>query len=164
MAIVGAGDTAAEEALYLSKICSHVHMIVRKGEMKASKVMQERVFKSSNIKVYWHNETDEVLGDKKVEAVRIKNNQTGEKQEIPVSAFFVAIGHQPNSDIFKGWLDMDDAGYIKTIAGSSRTNVEGVFAAGDVQDKIYRQAVTAAGSGCMAALDAERYLSAKGVV
>ena len=162
VAVVGAGDTAAEEALYLSKICSHVHMIVRKGEMKASKVMQERVFKSSNIKVYWHNETDEVLGDKKVEAVRIKNNQTGEKQEIPVSAFFVAIGHQPNSDIFKGWLDMDDAGYIKTIAGSSRTNVEGVFAAGDVQDKIYRQAVTAAGTGCIAALDAERYLGAKG--
>jgi thioredoxin reductase (NADPH) len=162
VAVIGAGDTAAEEALYLSKICSHVHMIVRKGEMKASKVMQERVFKSPNIKVYWHNETDEVLGDKKVEAVRIKNNQTGEKQEIPVSAFFVAIGHQPNSDIFNGWLDMDEAGYIKTIAGSSRTNVEGVFAAGDVQDKIYRQAVTAAGTGCIAALDAERYLGAKG--
>jgi thioredoxin reductase (NADPH) len=163
VAVIGAGDTAAEEALYLSKICSHVHMIVRKGEMKASKVMQERVFKSPNIKVYWHNETDEVLGDKKVEAVRIKNNQTGEKQEIPVSAFFVAIGHQPNSDIFKGWLDMDEAGYIKTIAGSSRTNIEGVFAAGDVQDKIYRQAVTAAGTGCIAALDAERYLGEKGL-
>ena len=162
VAVIGAGDTAAEEALYLSKICSHVHMIVRKGEMKASKVMQERVFKSPNIKVYWHHETDEVLGDKKVEAVRIKNNQTGEKQEIPVSAFFVAIGHQPNSDIFKGWLDMDEAGYIKTIAGSSRTNIEGVFAAGDVQDKIYRQAVTAAGTGCIAALDAERYLGEKG--
>ena len=161
VAVIGAGDTAAEEALYLSKICSHVHIIVRKGEMKASKVMQERVFKSPNIKVYWHNETDEVLGDKKVEAVRIKNNQTGEKQEIPVSAFFVAIGHQPNSDIFKGWLDMDEAGYIKTIAGSSRTNIEGVFAAGDVQDKIYRQAVTAAGTGCIAALDAERYLGEK---
>jgi thioredoxin reductase (NADPH) len=163
VAVIGAGDTAAEEALYLSKICSHVHMIVRKGEMKASKVMQERVFKSPNIKVYWHNETDEVLGDKKVEAVRIKNNQTGEKLEIPVSAFFVAIGHQPNSDIFKGWLDMDEAGYIKTIAGSSRTNIEGVFAAGDVQDKIYRQAVTAAGTGCIAALDAERYLGEKGL-
>ncbi|HKB45934.1 MAG TPA: FAD-dependent oxidoreductase, partial [Chitinophagaceae bacterium] len=163
VAVIGAGDTAAEEALYLSKICSHVYMIVRKGEMKASKVMQERVFKSPNIKVYWHHETDEVLGDKKVEAVRIKNNQTGEKQEIPVSAFFVAIGHQPNSDIFKGWLDMDEAGYIKTIAGSSRTNIEGVFAAGDVQDKIYRQAVTAAGTGCIAALDAERYLGEKGL-
>jgi len=160
--VVGAGDTAAEEALYLAKICSHVHMIVRKGEMRASKVMQDRVMKSSNIKVYWNSETDEVIGDTKVEAVRIKNNQTGEKTEIPVSAFFVAIGHQPNSDIFKGWLDMDETGYVKTIPGTAKTNIEGVFAAGDVQDKIYRQAVTAAGSGCMAALDAERYLGAKG--
>lgn len=163
VAIVGAGDTAAEEALYLSKLCSHVHMIVRKGEMRASKVMQERVLKTPNIKIYWHSETDEVLGGNKVEAVRIKNNQTGEKQEIPVSAFFVAIGHQPNSEIFKGWLDMDEAGYIKTVPGTSRTNVEGVFASGDVQDKIYRQAVTAAGSGCMAALDAERWLGEKGI-
>jgi thioredoxin reductase (NADPH) len=163
VAIVGAGDTAAEEALYLSKICSDVHMIIRKGEMKASKVMRDRVIKTPNIKIYWHSETDEVLGDKKVEAVRIKNNQTGEKKEFPVSAFFVAIGHQPNSDIFKGWIDMDEAGYIKTIPGSSKTNLEGVFASGDVQDKIYRQAVTAAGTGCIAALDAERYLSAKGL-
>jgi len=163
VAIIGAGDTAAEEALYLSKICSVVHMIVRRGEMRASKVMQERVIKTANIKVNWHSETDEIIGDKKVEAVRIKNTQTGDKTEIPVSAFFVAIGHQPNSDIFKGWIDMDEAGYIKTIAGSSKTNIEGVFASGDVQDKIYRQAVTAAGSGCMAALDAERYLSAKGL-
>ena len=163
VAIVGAGDTAAEEALYLSKICSQVHMIVRKGEMRASKVMQERVLKTANIKIYWHSLTDEVLGDKKVEAVRVKNTETGEKQEIPVSAFFVAIGHQPNSEIFKGFLDMDDAGYIKTIPGTSKTNIEGVFASGDVQDKIYRQAVTAAGTGCMAALDAERYLSAKGI-
>jgi len=162
VAIVGAGDTAAEEALYLSKICSQVHMIVRKGEMRASKVMQDRVLKTSNIKVYWHSETDEVLGDKKVEAVRIKNNETGEKTEIPVSAFFVAIGHQPNSEIFKPFLEMDDAGYVITIPGTTKTNVEGVFASGDVQDKIYRQAVTAAGTGCMAALDAERYLSAKG--
>jgi len=162
VAVVGAGDTAAEEALYLAKICSHVHMIVRKGEMRASKVMQDRVMKSSNIKVYWNSETDEVIGDTKVEAVRIKNNQTEEKTEIPVSAFFVAIGHQPNSDIFKGWLDMDETGYVKTIPGTAKTNIEGVFAAGDVQDKIYRQAVTAAGSGCMAALDAERYLGAKG--
>ncbi len=162
VAIVGAGDTAAEEALYLSKICSQVHMIVRRGEMRASKVMQDRVLKTSNIKVYWHSETDEVLGDKKVEAVRIKNSETGEKTEIPVSAFFVAIGHQPNSEIFKPFLDMDDAGYVKTIPGTSKTNIEGVFASGDVQDKIYRQAVTAAGSGCMAALDAERHLSAKG--
>jgi len=163
VAIIGAGDTAAEEALYLSKICSMVHMIVRRGEMRASKVMQERVLKTANIKVNWHSETDEILGDKKVEAVRIKNNETGIKTEIPVSAFFVAIGHQPNSDIFKEWIDMDEAGYIKTIPGSSKTNIEGVFASGDVQDKIYRQAVTAAGSGCMAALDAERYLSEKGL-
>jgi thioredoxin reductase (NADPH) len=163
VAIVGAGDTAAEEALYLSKICSQVHMIVRRHEMRASKVMQDRVVNTPNIKVYWNCETDEVIGDKKVEAVRIKNNQTGEKQEIPVSAFFVAIGHQPNSGIFKGLIDMDEAGYIKTIPGTSKTNIEGVFASGDVQDKIYRQAVTAAGSGCMAALDAERYLSEKGL-
>ncbi len=163
VAIVGAGDTAAEEALYLSKLCSQVHMIVRKGQMRASKVMQERVLNTPNIKIYWNSETDEVLGDKKVEAVRIKNNEGGGKLDIPVSAFFVAIGHEPNSTIFKGWLDMDEAGYIKTIPGTSRTNVEGVFASGDVQDKIYRQAVTAAGSGCMAALDAERWLGEKGI-
>ena len=163
VAIVGAGDTAAEEALYLSKICSHVHMIVRRGEMRASKVMQERVLAATNITMHWHSETDEVLGDVKVHGVRILNNRTNEKTEIPVSAFFVAIGHQPNSDIFKGWLDMDEAGYLKTVPGTSKTNVEGVFASGDVQDKIYRQAVTAAGSGCMAALDAERYLSEKGL-
>jgi thioredoxin reductase (NADPH) len=161
VAIVGAGDTAAEEALYLSKLCSNVHMIVRKHEMRASKVMQDRVLKASNIMVYWNSETDEVIGDKKVEAVRLVNNQTNVKTEIPVSAFFVAIGHQPNSGIFNGQLDMDDQGYIKTVPGTSRTNIEGVFACGDVQDKIYRQAVTAAGSGCMAALDAERYLSSK---
>jgi thioredoxin reductase (NADPH) len=158
VAIVGAGDTAAEEALYLSNICSRVHMIVRKDEMRASKVMQDRVLKTKNILVYWHSETDEILGAKKVEAVRIKNNETGEKKEIPVSAFFVAIGHHPNSDIFKDWLNLDEAGYIMTVPGTSKTNIEGVFASGDVQDKIYRQAVTAAGSGCMAALDAERYL------
>ena len=161
-AIVGAGDTAAEEAMYLSKICSTVHMIVRKGEMRASKIMQERVLATSNIKMYWNSETDEILGDKKVEAVRILNNLTNEKIEIPVSAFFVAIGHKPNSDIFKDFITLDDAGYIQTIPGTSKTNIEGVFASGDVQDKIYRQAVTAAGSGCMAALDAERYLSEKG--
>ncbi len=162
-AIVGAGDTAAEEALYLSKICSTVHMIVRKDEMRASKVMQERVLATPNIIMYWNSETDEILGDKKVEAVRIFNNQTLQKTTIPVSAFFVAIGHNPNSEIFKGWLDMDEAGYLITTPGTSKTNIEGVFASGDVQDKIYRQAVTAAGSGCMAALDAERYLSYKGL-
>ncbi len=162
VAIVGAGDTAAEEAMYLSKLCTTVHMLIRKDQMRASKVMQERVLNTPNIKVYWNSETDEIIGDKHVEAVRIRNNKTGETQTVPVSGFFVAIGHQPNSDIFKGWIDMDEAGYIKTVPGSSKTNIEGVFAAGDVQDKIYRQAVTAAGSGCMAALDAERYLSAKG--
>ncbi len=166
VAIVGAGDTACEEAIYLSKLATTVHMIVRKDEngMRASKVMQERVKNTLNIKIYWNSETDEVLGEKKVEAVRLKNIQSGETQTIPISAFFVAIGHHPNSDIFKGILDMDDAGYIQTIAGTAKTNVEGVFAAGDVQDKIYRQAITAAGSGCMAALDAERYLSEKGLV
>ncbi|MFZ1370546.1 MAG: thioredoxin-disulfide reductase [Ferruginibacter sp.] len=163
VAIVGAGDTAAEEALYLSKICSQVHMIVRRDEMRASKIMADRVINTPNIKIYWNSETDEVIGDKKVESVRIKNRQTGEKQEIQVSAFFVAIGHEPNSAIFKDWLDMDEAGYIKTIPGTTKTNVEGVFASGDVQDKVYRQAVTAAGTGCMAALDAERYLGEKGL-
>ena len=162
VAIVGAGDTAAEEAIYLSKICSTVHMIVRKGEMRASKVMQDRVVATPNIKIYWNSETVEVLGENKTEGVIIKNNKTGETTEIAISGFFVAIGHNPNSEIFKGWLDMDETGYIKTIAGSSKTNKEGVFAAGDVQDKIYRQAVTAAGSGCMAALDAERYLATLG--
>jgi thioredoxin reductase (NADPH) len=163
VAIVGAGDTAAEEALYLSKLCSHVHMVVRRDRMRASKVMQDRVLAASNITIHWNSETDEVLGGQKVEGVRLRNNQSGALTEIPVSGFFVAIGHQPNSDIFKGWIDMDEAGYIMTVPGSSRTNVEGVFAAGDVQDKTYRQAVTAAGSGCMAALDAERYLGSKGV-
>lgn len=158
VAIVGAGDTACEEAIYLAKLCTKVHMFIRKDEMRASKVMQERVLKTPNIQVYWNTETDEILGDKKVEAVRVVNNQTGEKTEIPVSAFFVAIGHQPNSDLFKGVIDMDDQGYILTVPGTSKTNVAGVFACGDVQDKMYRQAVTAAGSGCMAALDAERYL------
>ena len=157
--IVGAGDTAAEEALYLSKICSFVHMFVRKGEMRASKIMQQRVLETKNIKVYWNTEVEEILGEKKTEAVRIINNRTGEKTEIPVSAYFVAIGHEPNSQILKGWIDMDDAGYVITQPGTCKTNIEGVFAAGDLQDKIYRQAVTAAGSGCMAALDAERFLS-----
>ena len=160
VAIVGAGDTACEEALYLSKICSRVHMIVRKDQagMRASKIMVGRVMATPNIVVHFNAETDEVLGAKKVEAVRIRNSITGSLTELQVSAFFVAIGHRPNSDVFKGWLEMDETGYIKTQPGTSKTNVEGVFAAGDVQDKIYRQAVTAAGSGCMAALDAERYL------
>ena len=162
VAIVGAGDTAAEEAHYLSKMCTTVHMIVRKNQMRASKVMQDRVLNTPNIKVYFNSETDEILGEKNVQAVRIKNSKTNTTQEIPVSAFFVAIGHKPNSDIFKDYLKMDETGYILTEPGTTKTNVPGVFAAGDVQDKNYRQAVTAAGSGCMAALDAERYLTAKG--
>ncbi|RYD92821.1 MAG: thioredoxin-disulfide reductase, partial [Sphingobacteriales bacterium] len=163
VAIVGAGDTAAEEALYLSKLCSTVHMVVRRDEMRASKIMQDRVKATPNIKIYWNSITDEILGEKTVESVRLQNTQTDEKTEITVKGFFVAIGHQPNSDIFKGQLDMDDAGYLITVPGTAKTNIEGVFAAGDVQDKIYRQAVTAAGSGCMAALDAERFLSEKGL-
>ncbi|MCP4124514.1 MAG: thioredoxin-disulfide reductase [Bacteroidetes bacterium] len=159
VAIVGGGDTAAEEALYLSKLCSNVHMIVRRDELRASKIMADRVAGTANIKMYWNTETDEVLGDETVNAVRVYNNKTDEKTVIPVTGFFVAIGHKPNSEIFADYLDLDDQGYIKTIPGTSKTNIEGVFASGDVQDKIYRQAVTAAGSGCMAALDAERYLA-----
>jgi thioredoxin reductase (NADPH) len=163
VAIVGAGDTAAEEALYLSKLCTTVHMIVRSATMRASKVMQDRVLRTENIKVYWNSTTDEILGEQKVNGVRIHNTLTNEKMEVPISGFFVAIGHKPNSDLFKDFIDVDEAGYIKTIPGSTKTNMEGIFAAGDVQDKIYRQAVTSAGSGCMAALDAERYLSEKGL-
>ena len=162
VAIVGAGDTAAEEAHYLSKLCTTVHMFVRREQMRASKVMQDRVLNTPNIKVYWNTDTDEILGEKNVTGVRIVNNKTGEKQEIPVSGFFVAIGHQPNSDIFKPFINLDEAGYIQTIPGTSKTNISGVFACGDVQDKNYRQAVTAAGSGCMAAIDAERYLASIG--
>ncbi|MBM3413782.1 MAG: thioredoxin-disulfide reductase [Bacteroidetes bacterium] len=162
VAVAGAGDTAAEEALYLSKICAQVHMIVRRDEMRASKVMQARVINTPNITIHWNSETEEIIGDTKVEGARLYNNKTKNTTEIAVSAFFVAIGHSPNSAIFKDWITMDNTGYILTTPGTSRTNVEGVFAAGDVQDKTYRQAVTAAGSGCMAALDAERYLSALG--
>lgn len=163
VAIIGAGDTACEEALYLSKLCTHVHMLVRKDKMRASKVMAQRVIDTKNITVYWNTETDEILGEKGVEAVRIKNNVSGEMKEIPIKGFFVAIGHQPSSSLFKGILDMDEQGYLITKPGSTATNIEGIFAAGDVQDKIYRQAVTSAGSGCMAALDAERYLSEIGL-
>ena len=162
VAIVGAGDTAAEEAHYLSKMCTTVHMFVRKEAMRASKVMQDRVMNTPNIKIYFNTETDEILGEKKVEGVRILNTKTNTKQDIQVSAFFVAIGHTPNSGIFKDYVTMDETGYILTEPGTTKTNVEGVFASGDVQDKNYRQAVTAAGSGCMAALDAERYLTSKG--
>ncbi len=161
VAIVGAGDTACEEASYLAKICNKVYMIVRRDEFRASKAMQHRVENTPNIEILFNSETDEILGDMKVEGVRIHNNVTGEKKEIAVQGFFVAIGHQPNTEIFKSFITMDETGYIITQPGSSKTNIEGVFACGDAQDKIYRQAVTAAGSGCMAALDAERYLSAK---
>jgi len=164
VAIVGAGDTAAEEATYLSKLCSKVHMLVRKGEMRASKIMQERVLKAPNIEIYWNTETEEILGQDNVEGVRIKNNQTGESKVIPVTGFFVAIGHKPNTDLFEGWIDMDQNKYLKSVPGRSHTNVEGVFVSGDAADHIYRQAVTAAGTGCMAALDAERYLAEKGII
>jgi thioredoxin reductase (NADPH) len=163
VAIVGAGDTACEEAIYLSKMCSKVHMMIRSEKMRASKVMQERVLANSTIQVYWNSVIDEIQAEEKIKAVVVKNNATNEKINIPVSALFVAIGHKPNSDIFKPFIDMDEVGYITTQAGTTKTNLEGVFASGDVQDKTYRQAVTAAGSGCMAALDAERYLSEKGL-
>lgn len=158
VAIVGGGDTAAEEATYLAKICSHVTMLVRKDYMKASKAMQHRVDNTSNITVKYNTEVDEVLGEQVVEGLRMVNNETGEKEEIKITGLFIAIGHKPNTDIFKGQLTMDDAGYIKTTGKSTKTNKPGVFASGDVQDKEYRQAITAAGTGCMAALDAERYL------
>ncbi|QDA62032.1 thioredoxin-disulfide reductase [Hymenobacter jejuensis] len=162
VAIVGAGDTAAEEATYLANLCNKVYMLVRKGEMRASKIMQKRVVDNPKIEVLWNTATDEILGQDGVEAVRVKNILTHETREIPIKGFFVAIGHEPNSKIFQPYLHHDEQGYLKTIPGSAKTNVDGVFACGDVQDYTYRQAVTAAGSGCMAALDAERYLAALG--
>ncbi len=164
VAIVGAGDTACEEASYLSKICNKVYMLVRRDEFRASKAMQHRVLTTPNIEVLYNTETDEILGEQAVEGVRVLNNKTNETREIPIKGFFVAIGHTPNTEIFKPFIDMDDQGYIVTEKGTSKTNMEGVFCAGDAQDKIYRQAVTAAGSGCMAALDAERWLSEKAAV
>lgn len=161
VAIVGAGDTACEEASYLAKICTKVYMLVRRDEFRASKAMQHRVMNTPNIEVLFNSETDEILGDQKVEGVRVKNNKTGETKELSIQGFFVAIGHQPNTGIFKDFISMDETGYIITQPDSTRTNIEGVFACGDAQDKVYRQAVTAAGTGCMAALDAERYLAAK---
>jgi len=159
VAIVGGGDTAAEEATYLANICKKVTMLVRKDHMRASKAMQHRVTSTPNIDLRYNTEIDEVLGDMVVEGLRMVNNQTGEKEEISITGLFIAIGHKPNTDIFKGQLDMDDAGYLITAGKSTKTNIPGVFASGDVQDKEYRQAVTAAGTGCMAALDAERYLA-----
>jgi thioredoxin reductase (NADPH) len=158
--VVGAGDTAAEEATYLSNICTKVTMLVRKDHMRASKAMQHRVEKTENLEVLYNTEIDEVLGEHVVEGVRAVNNKTNEKHDIPVTGVFIAIGHTPNTTIFNGVLDMDEAGYLITKGKSTKTNIPGVFAAGDVQDKEYRQAVTAAGTGCMAALDAERYIGA----
>ena len=159
VAIVGAGDTAAEEATYLAKLCKKVYMIVRKGEMRASKAMQHRVLNTPNIEVLWNSETEDILGKDAVEGVVVKNNQTGELRTLTVTGFFVAIGHKPNTDIFKGQLDMDETGYLTVVPGSTKTNIPGVFAVGDCADKTYRQAVTAVGSGCMGALDAERFLA-----
>jgi len=160
VAIVGAGDTAAEEASYLANICNKVTMLVRKDHMRASKAMQHRVNSIPNIEVKYNTEVDEVLGDQVVEGLRMVNNQTKEKEDIAITGLFIAIGHKPNTDIFKGQLDMDETGYLITEGKTTKTNLPGVFACGDAQDKDYRQAVTAAGTGCMAALDAERYLAA----
>jgi thioredoxin reductase (NADPH) len=161
VAIAGGGDTACEEALYLSKLCTKVHMLVRKDSLRASQIMQERVKATANIQIYYNTQTVEILGDTVVTGVRIQNTRTLEQNEIPVDGFFVAIGHQPNTRLFEGWLDMDQAGYLMTQPNSTQTNVAGVFACGDVQDNRFRQAITAAGSGAMAALEAERYLVAR---
>ena len=162
VAVVGAGDSAAEEATYLAKLCTKVHLIVRRDEMRASKIMQQRVKNTSNIEIHWNSETEEILGDNSgVTGARIVNSKTGEKKVLNVQGFFLAIGHKPNTDIFKGFIDMDETGYINVKPGSTKTNVEGVFAVGDAADRVYRQAITAAGTGCMGALDAEKFLQAK---
>jgi thioredoxin reductase (NADPH) len=157
--VVGGGDTAAEEATYLAKLCKHVHLLVRRGEMRASRAMQQRVLNTPNITVHWHTETVDILGETEVSGVLVRNVQTGTETTLTATGFFVAIGHQPNTQLFQGQLDLNPSGYILTRPGSTYTNIPGVFAAGDVQDSVYRQAVTAAGSGCMAALDAERWLA-----
>jgi thioredoxin reductase (NADPH) len=161
--IVGAGDTAAEEATYLAKLCNKVYMLVRSEKMRASKAMQHRVENTANIEVLWNTDTVDLIGESGVEGVLVRNNKTNEDRLLKATGFFVAIGHKPNTDVFKPWITMDETGYIINQAGSSRTNIEGVFVAGDAADKTYRQAVTAAGTGCMAALDAERYLAANGI-
>lgn len=162
VAIVGAGDTAAEEATYLAKLCRKVYMLVRRDEFRASKAMMHRVLNTHNIEVIYNTEAKEIVGDGQVvTGVKTFNNKTDEEKTLDVTGFFVAIGHHPNTEIFKDWIDMDETGYIKTEPGSTRTNIEGVFACGDAQDHVYRQAVTAAGTGCMAAIDAERYLASK---
>jgi thioredoxin reductase (NADPH) len=160
VAIVGAGDTACEEATYLANLCSKVYMIVRRNDMRASQIMQHRVKTNPKIEIIWNAVTDEILGEQAVEGVRLKDTVTGQLREIKVSGFFVAIGHEPNSTIFQEYVNHDEQGYLRTIPGSTKTNVDGVFACGDVQDNEYRQAVTAAGTGCMAALESERYLVA----
>src|SRR5687768_11978606 len=162
VAVVGAGDSAAEEATYLAKLCAKVHLIVRRDEMRASKIMQARVMSTPNIEIHWNTETEEILGDDNgVNAIRVVDTKTGKKQNITVQGFFLAIGHKPNTDIFAKYIEMDDTGYIKVQPGSTKTNVAGVFAVGDAADKVYRQAITAAGTGCMGALDAEKFLVAK---
>jgi thioredoxin reductase (NADPH) len=162
VAVVGAGDSAAEEATYLANLCTKVHLIVRREEMRASKIMQNRVLNNPLIEVHWNTETDEILGDDSgVTGVRVVNNKTGEKKKLKIQGFFLAIGHKPNTEIFKQDIDMDEAGYIKVVPGTTKTTIEGVFAVGDVADRIYRQAITAAGTGCMGALDAEKFLQMK---
>ena len=162
VAVVGAGDSAAEESTYLANLCTKVHLIVRRSEMRASKIMQQRVLKTPNIVVHWDTETEEILGDDDgVTGVRVINNKTGEKTILPIQGFFLAIGHQPNTEIFSKYIEMDETGYIKVIPGCTKTNIEGVFAVGDAADKVYREAITAAGTGCMGALDAEKFLVAK---
>ena len=161
VAVVGAGDSACEEASYLSKLCPKVYLIVRRDEMRASRIMQDRVKNAANIEILWNSETEEIIGEDDVQAIRVLNSKTGERRTIPLKGFFVAIGHKPNTDIFKGKLDMDETGYIKVKPGTTYTNVPGVFAVGDAADKVYRQAVTAAGTGCMGALDAERWLASR---
>lgn len=163
VAIVGGGDTAAEEATYLAKLCKKVYMLVRRDELRASKAMQDRVFKTKNIEMLWNHEVKEVLGEQKVSGIKMLNNKTNEEKELDVQGLFIAIGHKPNTDIFKEFLEMDSVGYIKNKAGTSKTNIEGVFVGGDAADNVYRQAVTAAGMGCMAALDAERWLGEQGI-
>lgn len=163
VAIVGGGDTAAEEAIYLSKMCTKVHMLVRRDVLRASKYMAEKVASTANIQMHWNTEVSEVLGQDVVDGLKVINNKTKEETTLPVTGLFVAIGHKPNTGIFKDFIELDPVGYIKTIPGTSKTNIEGVFACGDVQDAVYRQAITAAGTGCMAALDAERYLVKKGI-
>ncbi|MGC9344902.1 MAG: thioredoxin-disulfide reductase [Bacteroidales bacterium] len=164
VAVVGGGDTAAEEALYLAGLCNKVYLIHRRDELRASKIMQERLMKKENIEILWSHIPKEIYGDGAVEGVKLENVKNGEEAHIKVKGFFVAIGHKPNSEIFTKFLDHDDVGYLKTLPDTSKTNVEGVFACGDVMDSVYRQAVTAAGTGCRAAMDAERWLSEKGVI